>query len=706
MRYAIPVFGLIGLALLIMLAKSLTNTHIVSTETFKLLFIFNVLFIASLILLITLQIIRLFKNIKKEIIGSKLTLRLVISFALMVIIPVSIVYLVSVSFLTKSINSWFDVKVESALEGGLSLGQKTLNILMRDVELKGRSIAYSIANAKDSERNSLLQDMREKFNLGDVILYDKKLNILALSSANNTNLPILPNYDHIERASRDFYGIVEELNENIILRAYLPVNIKNNLTEKNYLEIRQPIPSEISSLALSVESVYKDYQRLSYSRKSLNIVYTLTLTIVLLLAILSAVAISFVISRRFSEPLSQLADATKQISKGNFKRIIPELGKKDEIGTLVQSFNSMTRQLDLATQNDKKNQHSIEVARLFLDTILTNLSSGVMVVDGSQKIMLHNLAALSLLKIKNISINNKELNTEIVKHKQFLPLIKFIASFVLGEIKRKDNSREYKINNNQVEQIVRVQINSIRNDGKTNFIILIDDITDVTEGQRHQAWAEIARRLAHEIKNPLTPIQLSAERVAHRLNGKLNKEDQSVLSKATETIVGQVNALKVMVNEFSDYARPPVQKNNDVNINRLIESIIDLYEALGIDIQLKQSVNAVIVSGDENKLRQVFVNLLENSKDALIGEKKPSINIATKIRDGMAVIEFEDNGSGIPKKIISKIYEPYITSKSHGTGLGLAIVLKIIEEHKGSIVIKNKTIGGAKVSISIPVSKK
>lgn len=393
MRYAIPVFGLIGLALLIMLAKSLTNTDIVSTETFKLLFIFNVLFIASLILLITLQIIRLFKNIKKEIIGSKLTLRLVISFALMVIIPVSIVYLVSVSFLTKSINSWFDVKVESALEGGLSLGQKTLNILMRDVELKGRSIAYSIANAKDSERNSLLQDMREKFNLGDVILYDKKLNILALSSANNTSLPTIPNYEHIERASRDFYGIIEELNENIILRAYIPVKIENNLTEKNYLEIRQPIPSEISSLALSVESVYEDYQRLSYSRKSLNIVYTLTLTIVLLLAILSAVAISFVISRRFSEPLSQLADATKQISKGNFKRIIPEFGKKDEIGTLVQSFNSMTRQLDLATQNDKKNQHSIEVARLFLDTILTNLSSGVMVVDGSQKIMLHNLAA-------------------------------------------------------------------------------------------------------------------------------------------------------------------------------------------------------------------------------------------------------------------------------------------------------------------------
>lgn len=704
MKYLVPIFGLVGLALLIMLARSLANTDLVSTETFRLLFIFNVLFIASLVFLIAHQILRLLKNIKKEITGSKLTLRLVISFALMIIVPVSIVYLVSVSFLTKSINSWFDVKVESALEGGLSLGQKTLNILMRDIELKGRSMAYSIGNAEEGERDSLLRDMREKFIIDEVILYDQKINILALSSANKSSLPTIANYEHLERAGSGFYGVIEEFDDTIILRAYIPVNFKNKITERGYLEVRQPIPREISSLAISVESVYEDYQRLSYSKKSLNIVYTLTLTIVLLLAILSAVAISFVISRKFSEPLSQLADATKQVAKGNFNKIIPEYGKKDEIGTLVKSFNSMTRQLDIATQNDRKNQHRVELARLFLDTILTNLSSGVIVVDSNQKIKLYNLAALTLLQINKKTIKNRVLDKVAVNNKELSPVLEFISSYVLAEGKSKDKNREYKINTNKNERVIRIQINSIRDDRENNYIVLIDDITDVTEGQRHQAWSEVARRLAHEIKNPLTPIQLSAERIEHKLKAKLNDEDQTILSKATNTIVGQVNALKTMVNEFSDYARPPKIEKNKINVNILIQSVVDLYEPVGINISIKQPNQVLMVMGDENKLRQVFVNLLENAKDALVDERKPQITIQTKVIEGAIVIVFEDNGSGVPENILGKIFEPYVTSKSHGTGLGLAIVLKIIEEHKGSIEIKNKRLGGSKATIILPMS--
>ena len=704
MKYLVPIFGLVGLALLIMLARSLANTDLVSTESFRLLFIFNVLFIASLFFLIAHQIFRLLKNIKKEIIGSKLTLRLVISFALMIIVPVSIVYLVSVSFLTKSINSWFDVKVESALEGGLSLGQKTLNILMRDIELKGRSMAYSIGNAEEGERDSMLRDMREKFIIDEVILYDQKINILALSSANKSSVPTIANYEHIERAGRGFYGVIEEFDDTIILRAYIPVNFKNKIAERGYLEVRQPIPTEISSLAISVESVYEDYQRLSYSRKSLNIVYTLTLTIVLLLAILSAVAISFVISRKFSEPLAQLADATKQVAKGNFNKIIPEYGKKDEIGTLVKSFNSMTRQLDIATQNDRKNQHRVELARLFLDTILTNLSSGVIVVDSDQKIRLYNLAALTLLQINKKTIKNRVLDKVAVNNKELSPVLEFISSYVLAEGKSKDKNREYKINTNKNERVIRIQINSIRDDRKNNYIVLIDDITDVTEGQRHQAWSEVARRLAHEIKNPLTPIQLSAERIEHKLKTKLNDEDQTILSKATNTIVGQVNALKTMVNEFSDYARPPKIEKNNINVNMLIQSVVDLYEPVGINISIKQPNQVLMVMGDENKLRQVFVNLLENAKDALVDERKPQITIQTKVIKGTIVIVFEDNGSGVPENILGKIFEPYVTSKSHGTGLGLAIVLKIIEEHKGSIEIKNKRLGGSKAIIILPMS--
>jgi nitrogen fixation/metabolism regulation signal transduction histidine kinase len=309
-----------------------------------------------------------------------------------------------------------------------------------------------------------------------------------------------------------------------------------------------------------------------------------------------------------------------------------------------------------------------------------------------------------LLQINKQTIKNRVLDKVAVNNKELSPVLEFISSYVLAEGKSKDKNREYKINTNKNERVIRIQINSIRDDRKNNYIVLIDDITDVTEGQRHQAWSEVARRLAHEIKNPLTPIQLSAERIEHKLKTKLNDEDQTILSKATNTIVGQVNALKTMVNEFSDYARPPKIEKNNINVNMLIQSVVDLYEPVGINISIKQPNQVLMVMGDENKLRQVFVNLLENAKDALVDERKPQITIQTKVIKGTIVIVLEDNGSGVPENILGKIFEPYVTSKSHGTGLGLAIVLKIIEEHKGSIEIKNKRLGGSKAIIILPMS--
>lgn len=704
MRYLIPIISLIGITLLIMLAKSLGNTDALSTETFRLLFIFNILFIAALALLIAIQIFRLLNSIKKEVVGSKLTLRLVISFALMVIIPVSIVYLVSINFLTKSINSWFDVKVESALEGGLSLGQKTLNILMRDIELKGRSIAYTIGNTSTDEKGMVLRDLREKFNLEEVVIYDKQLNILALSSANDSQIPVIPKYEDIERSTNNFYGVVEEINDRILLRAYLPIISNKDIELRGtFLEIKQLIPNEITSLALSVESVYEDYNRLAYSRKSLNIIYTLTLTLVLMLAILSAVAISFVISRRFSEPLSQLAAATKEISKGNFKKIISEQGKKDELGLLVTSFNSMTKQLDSATQSAENNQHRLELSKMFLDRILTNLTSGVIVIDQDMKIRLHNPAGLQTLQLSKTKVKNKIIGDVLTNKNIYKPMLDFIHSYVQEKNTKKGFSQEFKILTNEKERIIRVQVNSIKQDGDLNYILLFDDITEVTEGQRHQAWSEVARRLAHEIKNPLTPIQLSAERVEHKLKNKLNKVDKNILSKAIHTIINQVNALKVMVNEFSDYARPTKIEKNSINIDLLINDVKDLYEAVDININYQQGPKNLFIYGDENKLRQVIVNLIDNAKDAMINIKNPRINIKIEEYKNQLHLIVEDNGTGVPKDIISNIFEPYVTSKSHGTGLGLAIVLKIIDEHNGNITIKNNKDIGTTVLIKLPL---
>ena len=704
MRYLIPIIALIGITLLILLAKSLGNTDLISSETFRLLFIFNILFIAALVILIVIQIVRLLNRIKKKIVGSKLTLRLAISFTLMVIIPVSIVYLVSVIFLTKSINSWFDVKVESALEGGLSLGQKTLNILMKDIELKSRSIAYTIGNTEEDQRDIVLRDMREKFNLEEVVIYDRQLNILALTSANDSQIPSIPNNEDIERSTNDFYGVVEEINNRILLRAYMPITSNKEITLDNiFLEIKQPIPSEISSLAISVESVYEDYERLAYSRKSLNIIYALTLTLVLLLAILSAVAISLVISRRFSEPLSQLANATREISKGNFKKTIPEQGEKDELGLLVKSFNSMTKQLDSATRNAEENQHRLELSRMFLDTILTNLSSGVIVINEERIIRHHNPAGLKNLQIRKKNIQNNLLDEKLVKNTIYKPILDYIFSYIQQKIISNGSNQEFKILVNEKEIIIRIQINSILQDGDLNYILLIDDITKVTEGQRHQAWADVARRLAHEIKNPLTPIQLSAERLDHKLKNKLNKEDKNILSKATQTIVKQVNALKIMVNEFADYARSVKIEKKLINVDLLIRNIMDLYEAVDVQIKYKNTIQNLIVCGDENKLRQVIINLIENAKDALVKINNPNIIIIIKKEKNKLILQVEDNGVGVPKDIISKIFEPYVTSKSNGTGLGLPIVLKIIDEHNGTITIKNNKIAGTTVLIKLPL---
>ena len=702
MRYLITAFAFVGIGLLILLAKSLANSDLISSESFRLLLIFNVIFIIGLVLLIGIQIYRLFRNIKKAIVGSKLTLRLVLSFGLMVIIPVSVVYFVSFNFLTKSIDSWFNVKVESALEGGLSLGQKTLDILMKDIELKSKSIAFSLGNTDENLRNNQLIDLREKFAIFQAIIIDNKNNIIAISSENIANIPQLPPADDLIKAEGSFYGRILDDNGKIFLKSLSPIKFKEDITKKVYLELTQPIPLAISNLAISVESVYEEYQQLAYSRTSLKIIYSLTLTLVLLLAILSAVALSFVISRRFSSPIAQLAEATVAVAKGNFKKVIPDQGKKDELGMLVNSFNSMTAQLNSATLSSEKNRIKVEEARKFLDSILTNLSSGIIVIKKNLEIIQTNI---EFYKIFNLAVKRQFRNLNDFCHinDEYLKLIHFVSEFVKEKKYVKTKSKDFKFNINKNEKIIRLQIKSIKESGEFIFILLVDDITDVSEAQRHQAWSEVARRLAHEIKNPLTPIQLSAERVESRLKDKLSVEDLQMLQRSTQTIVNQVESLKIMVNEFADYARTPKLKKEDTDINQFIQEILDLYESSKVRIKYDNVKGSLIVSLDKNKLRQVFINLIENSIDALESTKKPLIYISVIKRMKTLIFKISDNGPGVPSELINRVFEPYVTSKTKGTGLGLAIVYKIIDEHNGDIKILNDKKGGTLVTFKIPI---
>jgi len=437
------------------------------------------------------------------------------------------------------------------------------------------------------------------------------------------------------------------------------------------------------------------------------VIFSITLTLVLMLAILTAVAIGFLLSRKLSEPLALLAEGTKKIAKGNFKTMLPEKGK-DELGVLVRSFNSMTKQLDQATQASENNQIRLESARSYLETVLAHLSSGVIVINNAMEIKSFNIAASKILQV-DLSKNKDKLITSISIKNKFLK--DFVASIqeeikIFSKKKQTEIVKQFEIKYEKNNQVLLLQITPLPQNKLNNFVLMIDDITMMIQAQRDAAWSEVARRLAHEIKNPLTPIQLSAERIKHKLEAKLNKDDTDILNKAVATIVNQVDAMKTMVNEFSEYARAPKLNLELTNINKFIKEITYLFENSGIKISTKLSKDLPEIKLDVNMMRQVLINLIQNAQDAMTNNtKKPNIQINTNKLKNYIALSIEDNGPGFTMDILKKAFEPYVTTKSHGTGLGLAIVKKIIEEHDGLITIENVKSGGAIINIQLPISQ-
>ncbi len=709
MRYLIAIAALVGALLLFLLSKASSSSEFISGSSYTIVLILSSFFILSLIAIIANQIKKLFRNIKKDVMGSRLSMRLVISFTLMAVIPGLIVYLVSVNFLTRSIESWFNVKVESALDGGLKLGQKALDIMLTDLELKAERMALSLSSLPATSQYAALSDLREKTGVQDATIISDQGKIIAVSSNDAESfLPALPTLIQLKQAENNIYGKIEPItNKGLYLRVLAPINGTSVSNERLILQILQPVPNSLSTLAESVQDVFQDYQKLSYSRDSLKLIFSITLTLVLMLAILTAVAIGFLLSRKLSEPLALLAEGTKKIAKGNFKTMLPEKGK-DELGVLVRSFNSMTRQLDQATQTSENNQIRLESARSYLETVLAHLSSGVIVINDAMEIKSFNIAASKILQV-DLSKNKDQLLTSISNKNKLLK--DFIVS-IQEEIKTSNRKmqpeiiKQFEIRYEKNNQVLSLQITTLPQNKVNNYVLMIDDITMMIQAQRNAAWSEVARRLAHEIKNPLTPIQLSAERIKHKLGSKLNKDDTEILDKAVSTIVNQVDAMKTMVNEFSEYARAPKLNLESTDINETIIEISHLFENSGIKITTNLLKGLPKIKVDANMMRQVLINLIQNAQDAMVSNtKKPSIKINTNKYKNYLVLSIEDNGPGFSEDILKKAFEPYVTTKSHGTGLGLAIVKKIIEEHEGIIVVENIKSGGAHINIQLPLSK-
>ncbi len=700
MKYFVLLGLALGVVLLYLLSHASANTA-VSGESYTALLAINIALAVGLTALIGWQIRKLLRQIRARAMGSRLTLRLIGMFTLMAILPGLLVYAVSVNFLTRAIESWFNVKVEAALDGGLRLGQSTLDIMLLDLQEKGENMSASLT-LQGSSQVSALNDLREKAGVQDAVLLSPQGRILAFSSSDSSSfLPELPSIEQLRKARQRTHGEIDPIeNKGLYLRVITPVNTQELHGEQRLLQLMHPVPKTLSDTAESVQAVYQDYQELSIARESLKDVFALTLTLVLLLAMLTAISFAFVLSRRLSAPLAALADGTRAIASGDYDKVLP-VQSKDELGILVRSFNSMTRQLREATQATERQRGEIEAARGYLEAILSNLSSGVLALGDDYAIRACNPAAGTILGADHNSIRGKSL-AEAAEAGAGLPAF---GHWIRAQFEQHGTAtwqQQFEFSGAQGAQTLLARGSQLSSGNDGGYVVVFDDVTKLIQAQRDAAWGEVARRLAHEIKNPLTPIQLSAERLEHKLAGKLEEADAQVLQRATHTIVSQVTALKSMVNEFSEYARSPVLNLAQLDINQLIREVMGLYEPPGIRILMEIPKTPAWVNGDATMLRQVLHNLLQNAQDALESAKSATISVSSEIQGEKVLLTIRDNGSGFPEELMARVFEPYVTTKRHGTGLGMAIVKKIVEEHQGQIQIENLKEGGAAVRITLP----
>jgi nitrogen fixation/metabolism regulation signal transduction histidine kinase len=610
-----------------------------------------------------------------------------------------------VQFLAKSIESWFDVRVDKALEGGLSLGRTTLDNMLKDLNKKADTAALSLSELPAAEHLTAVNRLREQLGVQEATLFSQRGNIIALSSSEHSSfMPDLPSTALLKQIrQQQAYSAIETVpGKGLYLRVVVPVNVLSLNEDIRVLQLLQPVPKQLAQDAETVQAVYRDYQELSLSRTGLKRIYALTLTLTLLLAWLSALALAFLISERLSAPLEVLAEGTRAVAQGDFSQR-PPVKSHDELGILVQSFNIMTHQLSEARAAAERNQEQLQTAKAYLESVLANLSAGVLAFDEAFKLRSANLSAAHILETEFAQLRGTSLEEWGTGNIALRALSEqILASFRQSVADEWENQVEYP--GKSGTRVLLLRGSNLSRAGQSGYVVVFDDITHLLQAQRNAAWGEVARRLAHEIKNPLTPIQLSAERLKHKLADKLDKPDLEILKRSTQTIISEVAAMQNMVDAFSDYARTTELSLQPIDLNNLLREVLALYESPALTIKLDLAPKLPQAMGDKTQLRQVIHNLLQNAQDALADVPAPSILVRTEAQGGRIQLSIQDNGSGFPEQLMTRLFEPYVTSKPKGTGLGLAIVKRIVDEHSGVIHIENIKPHGACVSISLPLA--
>ncbi len=736
------VAGILGLVLLFLLTQA-TNNRELYERNYVRLFALNLVVAGLLLAVIVGAGLRLYWRLKQGRYGSQLLVKLAAIFAFVGFMPGLLIYGVSYQFVSRSIESWFDVKVESALSAGVSLGRTSLDTLSSDWAKKTQVAAESLRDLDGAAMPLVVDRIREQLGADDVVAWSMNGTVLASAGASRFQLsPERPSSAILRRLkNQPAVAMVEGLDEvelnaanngtpggraHIRAFALVPEARLGLFAEPRILQVTVAMPDALVANALAVEVANREYQERALGRVGLQRMYIATLTLSLFLAVLGSIILAVLLGNQLARPLLVLAEGVREVSLGNLSPKAA-LSNKDELGGLTRAFADMTQQLFEARATVDQTMNEVSTARANLQTILDNLTAGVMVLDEQGHLLSANPGAMRILGLP--------LTPHLGKTLDQIPGLRPFAERVDAQLKAVLNDPVQPHGSDHWQQSFELSLASKHRDtalhephnltlvtraaalpGQAQLLVF-DDITQIVSAQRAQAWGEVARRLAHEIKNPLTPIQLSAERLEMKLSGKVAPPEQAVLTKSVKTIVDQVDAMKRLVNEFRDYARLPAAHLESLNLNDLVTDVVQLYGAdpsqAGAPGELQVSLDPRCppIQGDPQQLRQVIHNLLQNAQDACEavsgeGGQPPGVEISTQWSESAQRVRLvvRDHGTGFADAILKRAFEPYVTTKTKGTGLGLAVVKKIVDDHGARIdlsnVQENDHIVGAKVSLS------
>jgi nitrogen fixation/metabolism regulation signal transduction histidine kinase len=714
-RHGGAVLGGIGVALwlvaLYLLASAAQNSAQFDRWLPWILLI-NISGLLTLLVLLAAKLYQLVKDFRRNVPGSRLKGRTVAVFSALAVAPILVVYYFALQFLSRGIDSWFEIEVSQGLKDTRELSHAALEVRVREFLQHTEIVAHELSGLPDFSLISTLDRERRESSALEFTVVGAQTQIIATSSDRPMDTLPVPATDEMMlqvRRGKSYVSLDTDSVGGYVIRAGAQLDANPSGSSRVLIAL-YPVPQQLSQLADTVQRSYTQYANLVQMRRPLKSTFVLILTFVVLMSLIAAVYGAFFAAQRLVQPVQDLIAGTRAVAKGNYDTQLP-LPSRDELGFLVTSFNDMTKRLARAREETRRSREAVEAERAGLAVILARLSTGVVSLAPDFTVRTANQAASAILGADLEAAIGTRFDSSINDGELFAHFLAAVKARLDAE--QLDWREQLELPSDAGKRVLMCACTELPSEGggASGVVLVFDDITTLLQAQRDAAWGEVARRLAHEIKNPLTPIQLAAERMQRKFLGSMNAQDAQILERATHTIVAQVDAMKQMVNAFSEYARAPDLHFSPFDLNQLITEVVDLYRSHESTAEMKLSLSPLLptVSADRVRIRQILNNLLTNSLEALEGKPEGRVEIETHVaEDGpkqMAAIVVSDNGPGFQRDLIGTVFDPYVTSKPKGTGLGLAIVKKIVEEHGGRIEADNRRSGGARVRILLPLGE-